>query len=176
MPSEALRSVLLGGLPLTGAPSLGSITARIINPNLEYAWQGYGYYYLNEGFAIMGWWGILYNGLVCNLGYWIWRKLFINVDNQNLMALMGAVAAMLAIDIVRAQSSNFIRGSIFSIVPALVLYFLASGIRPVYFFNRRAKASRAVRSLVQQMRLAAITYSSPWGRGELFVTREIAAL
>ena len=26
------------------------------------------------------------------------------------------------------------------------------------------------------MRLAAITYSSPWGRGELFVTREIAAL
>ena len=26
------------------------------------------------------------------------------------------------------------------------------------------------------MRLAAITYSSPWGRGELFVTREIAAI
>ena len=57
MPSEALRSVLLGGLPLTGVPSLGSITARIINPDLAYAWQGYGYYYLNEGFAIMGWWG-----------------------------------------------------------------------------------------------------------------------
>ena len=152
MPWEALRSVLLGGLPLTGVPSLGYITARIINPDLEHAWQGFGYYYLNEGFAIMGWWGVLYNALVCNLGYWIWRKLFVNVDDRNLMALMGSLAAMQAIDIVRAQSSNFIRGSIFSFVPALILYFLASGIRPVYFFDHRAKAKarRTVRSLVRR--------------------------
>ena len=135
-----MHSVVMGAVPMSRVPSLGSDLARVISPNLEYAWQGYGYYYLNEGFAVMGWWGIFYNGFVLVGGYWFWRSLFIQVADKNLRGLLGAVAAMQAIDVVRGQSSTFGRAVIFAIGPAIILYYLASGVMPSY--SRRWKVAR----------------------------------
>ena len=129
---ESLWSVIQGGIPLSGTPSLGSLAARAVNPSLQYSWQGYGYYYLNEGFSVAGWWGILYNGFVLNLGYWVWRKLFVDVEDRNLRALMGALVAMQAIDIIRGQSSAFLRAPIFAFLPTMFLYYLATGVRARY--------------------------------------------
>jgi hypothetical protein len=137
---EGLKSVLLGSLPLTGQPSLGSIVAREINPAMEYEWQGFGYYFLHEGYFICGWWGILYNGLVFTLGYFFWKKLFIDVKDLRLKALFGALVAMQAIEIVRGQSSNFIRNTLYIIIPSLILNYIATGLMPGYFKRRMAGA------------------------------------
>jgi len=118
--------------------------AREINPSLLYSWQGYGYYFLNEGFNVAGWVGIIYNGLVLNLGYWIMRRVFMNVDDSNLRSFVGALVAMQAIDVVRGQSSTFLRASLLEIIPAIVLYYLATGRRPLYFVGKALKGQSAV--------------------------------
>ncbi len=131
-PFEALSSVFLGALPLSGSPSLGYLLARRINPDLQYSWQGFGYYFLTEGFTVAGWFGILYNATVLNMGYWLWSRIFINVRDHTLRATLAALVAMQALDIVRSQSSTFVRGALYSLIPALLLYYLGTGVRPRY--------------------------------------------
>lgn len=129
IPQIALTSVLLNCLPLVGYPTLGFLLSRWVNPELAFSWEGYGYYILAEGYNIAGWFGIIYNAVVFNLGLYLWCR-FAMSDDRYFNGFVGAVVVMQVIDVVRGQSSTFIRASYSQIVPSIFLYFLLFGLRP----------------------------------------------
>ncbi len=129
--SDSLKSVFLNSLIFTGHPTLGFTLSRIVNPMLSRGWQGYGYYFLTEGYNVMGWYGFLYNAIVFNFGLLIWSK-FTNTADKNFKLYLIAVIAMQVFGIVRGQGSEFIRAVYIAFLPATVLYFLATGYRPCF--------------------------------------------
>lgn len=134
---DSLKSIFLNSLVFTGYPTLGFTLSRIANPMLSETWQGYGYYFLTEGYNVMGWGGFLYNAVVFNLGLYIWSK-FTNTNDNNFKLFMNTMIVMQVISIVRSQSSEFIRATYLVFVPAIILYFLATGYRP-HFIKRKLK-------------------------------------
>jgi hypothetical protein len=126
---EAIKSLLLNGAVLIGYPTLGYTVSRIVKTNLFYQWEGFGYYILAEGYNLVGWLGIIYNGVMFNAGLYLWTRLS-KVGNRKLRLFLEAVVVMQAIDVIRGQSSTFLRATYTLIIPAILLYWVADGKLP----------------------------------------------
>ena len=124
-PLEVIRSNFFNSLFFMGYPTLGSTLSRIVDP---WGRQGHGYYFLSEGYNLVGWLGILYNGVIFTIGILLWNK-FASSNNQVFNNYMTAIIAMHVCDIIRGQGCFFIKATYFSFMPAIILFFLASRIK-----------------------------------------------
>ena len=97
---------------------------------------GFAMYIFSEGYMFCGWCGTVYNGIVATLGIIFWR-MFSRSNNYAFNAFaMGLVGTQLA-NIVRGQSSYFIKDFYMLFIIAFVLYFLMTGFKPI--FSRKAE-------------------------------------
>ena len=122
IPLEVLKSNFYNTLIFQGYPILGYTLSRIIDP---YGKINYGYYFLSEGYNFAGWLGILYNGIIFTFGLFIWNK-FRKSNNLIFNNFMTAIIAMHVFDIIRAQSSFFVKGIYISFIPAIIIYLIIS--------------------------------------------------
>lgn len=146
IPSTGLAAIFFGCLPFgafSGYQSIGYIVSRIVDPSLQDAWKGFGYYILAEGYNVMGWFGILYNAVVIGFGLRVSRR-FWNTPDRFYRAFVGALFAIQGILIVRGQSSEIIRAWYLVILPGVVFLWLGCGLRADW--SRRSNAVAASQS------------------------------
>ena len=77
----------------------------------------------------MGWLGFLYNGLVVFAGMMLWR-LMANSNCKYYNLFMIALVSTQIVNITRGQSSYFVKDIYMFFIPAMALFFLATGLRP----------------------------------------------
>jgi hypothetical protein len=138
-PAEVIRSNASNTIVFMGYPYLSERVGRFVNPVGVDRSHGYAYYLLTEGYNLAGWFGILYNALVFWGGLALWQKLFLRGDRE-FNRFMIAIMAMQVLAIVRGQSVYFIRDIYLFLLPAALLFSLATGVKPA-FIRHRPKVS-----------------------------------
>lgn len=123
-PIETTKALILNSIVLTNYPSLGPEISLFINPNLQTG-ESYGFYFLTEGFLMAGWFGILYNALIFCLGIFAWAYLT-KSDNREFNIFTISILILNVFNIVRNQSSSFIKMFYLIIVPSIILYLLST--------------------------------------------------
>jgi len=142
-PLEVLRSNLYNSIVFTKYPYLSNILSEVTNPSYTFSRsESYGYYLLTEGFNFAGWWGIIYNAIMVNVGFGLWR-LFASSRNKPFDLGMTSVLSVLVITIVRGQSVYFVRSIYLTIVPAVFLVSLALGYLPRMIDTRTKRRHRS---------------------------------
>jgi hypothetical protein len=143
--AEVFRSNVYNAIPFTGYPYLQNILSEVANPIGFTRTESYGYYILNEGFNAVGWFGIVYNALMVNLGLGLWR-FFANSRDPRVTERMIAVLCLLIVSLVRGPSVFFVRYIYLAILPALGLIWLSVGYFPGKLRASRKKVSTVVLS------------------------------
>lgn len=126
IPREVLTSNVVNAGILISTPSLGEILSRSADPSGK---QGYAYYLFAEGYNVAGYAGIVYDALVVNLGLLLWEAFYRRSPSAAYRRLMEAVAFLGIIGVVRGQSSVFVSFAYTALLPAAVLFLLATGQR-----------------------------------------------
>jgi hypothetical protein len=145
-PTEVIRSNVLNSVVFMGYPYLQETVGKFIDPAVTRT-QGYAYYLLTEGYNFAGWFGILYNAWIFWGGLLLWRKLFLR-GNREFNRFMTTMMAMQVFGIVRGQSVYFIRDIYLLLLPAALLFSLATGLKPALVRHRR-EVSRVSLGLVR---------------------------
>jgi hypothetical protein len=117
---------------LLNYPYLTSIVASKFNPNAATKAANYAFYIFSEGYLALGWLGWIYNSTVVFLGFYAWR-LFACCDNKVFRLFAGSILASQVINLVRGQSSSLFKIGYMYLVPALIVFFIATGYRPKRF-------------------------------------------
>ena len=116
-------------------PYLQYIVAQLFNPGVSTRSASYAFFMFSEGYIALGWFGFIYNGLIVFLGIALWRSMANSNNNFYNYFLIGLVSTQLA-NIARSQSSYFVKDVYMIFLPAMFLFFLATGLRP--WLGRRA--------------------------------------
>jgi len=135
---EVVRANVFNSLMFLNYPTLGETVGKIILPSVTRS-SGYAFYLLCEGYNALGWWGILWNAIMINLGM-VFCEFFVRSNNKRFSIYMRSVISTVLLILVRSQSSYYIKFSYFYFLPALVLLYLSSGLRPVW--SRKKKCSQ----------------------------------
>lgn len=100
------------------------ITQKVVSKvtNVDYDQRGIGiaYYLFTEGFNAMGWFGIIYNSIIWNLGMWLWLK-FAKSNDHKYNKFVLAIIAMFSISLIRNQAGFFIKFLWMYMIPSLIL-------------------------------------------------------
>ena len=128
-PVEVIKSNSSNALFKLNHPYLQATVADLFNPGVSTRSSSYAFYLFSEGYLALGWFGIVYNGLIVFLGIALWRTLANSNNHYYNLFLISLVATQLA-NIVRSQSSYFVKDIYIFFIPAIVLFFLATGLRP----------------------------------------------
>lgn len=129
-PAEVIKSNVMNSLILLEYPYLSTTVSMISNPSLNATRRmGYAYYFLNEGYNFMGWFGFIYNALFFCGGLLLWQKLFIR-GNRSYAEFMTAVITTQLLGIIFGQSGLFIKFIYLFFLPTIFLFYLATGINP----------------------------------------------
>ena len=128
-PWEVVVSNATNALILLNHPYLQTTVADIFNPGVSSRSASYAFYIFSEGYLAVGWFGFIYNGLVVFLGLSLWRRLA-NSDNHYYNFFMLSLVATQITNITRSQSAYFVKDIYTIFVPAMILFFLATGLRP----------------------------------------------
>lgn len=129
-PAKAIVSNLANSLIMFGVPYLQFDIVETFNPGTVTRSASPAMFIFAEGWVIGGWIGFIWNGMVVAAGVALWRLLACSND-ERWNALAYAITVCLAITAVRSQSAYFIRNIWMWFIPALALYCVASGARPV---------------------------------------------
>lgn len=134
-PIEVVKSNILNifSFIFGGYPSLGESFSRYVDPN---GITGYGYYFLTEGYQLVGSLGFIVSSFLIVFYYRCYRVLLLSRNNDNYNCYMSGIIALYIISIVRGQSLFFIKGIMFYIIPAIFLYFLQFGKLPMFYKNK----------------------------------------
>lgn len=128
---EVLKSNFSNALVRMNYPFLQNTVADLFNPGASTRSASYAFYIFSEGYIAIGWFGIFYNALVAMLGLSFWRIL----AQSNCWALniftYALISTQLA-NITRSQSAYFIKIFYMFFIPAMLLFFLATGYRPSF--------------------------------------------
>lgn len=135
-PGEVLVSNSANALILLKQPYLQTTVADLFNPGVSSRSASYAFYLFSEGYIAMGWLGFLYNGLVVFAGVALWRRLA-NSNSSYYNLFMISLVATQAANIARSQSSYFVKDIYMFFIPAMLLFFLATGLRP--WLGRKAQ-------------------------------------
>jgi hypothetical protein len=125
-------------LILFSHPYLQSTITELFNPGVASRSAGYAFFVFTEGYLFLGLAGFLYNGVVLMLGWALWRKLARTSSrefNLFLLALMGCMI----VNLVRGQTSYFIKYLYTFVLPGALLYAALAGcaLRLEFGFKRR---------------------------------------
>lgn len=130
-PWEVVVSNSANALILLKQPFLQTTVADLFNPGVSSRSASYAFYLFSEGFIAMGWFGFLYNGLVVFAGAALWRRLANSNSSYYNLFMIGLVASQAA-NVARGQSAYFVKDIYMFFIPAMVLFFLATGLRPYF--------------------------------------------
>lgn len=136
-PMEVIKSNFCNSLVMLGYPYLQQGVTEMFNPGVATRNTGYAFYIFTEGYLFIGKLGWLYNGLVLNLGLRFWRRIS-NSKDKEFNHICIALMAAFSINLVRGQSSYFIKYLYTNLIFNLILYFLISGKHfKIVFSNKR---------------------------------------
>jgi hypothetical protein len=135
VPAEVFKSNLFNAVMFLGYPYLSSTVSGMVADKEYSRAASYGYYIFTEGFNAVGWLGIVYNGIVMNVGFRFW-ELFLRSRSPRFNRYAGALIAYHIVGLVRAQSVTFLRSAYLGIIPGLVLVALACGGWPRWSWRR----------------------------------------
>jgi len=123
-PIEVIKSNLKVFIPFISHQSLGDILSRIIDPE---GITGYGYYILTEGYNFMGFAGFIYASFIFVLGFRFLESFFTNTKDKIFNSFIFGIIASLTINVVRGQSTIFLKGLYLYFLPAIILFILMRG-------------------------------------------------
>jgi hypothetical protein len=128
-PVEVIASNSANAFILLKHPYLQEIVTEKFNPGIATRSTGYAFYLFSEGYLALGRLGFFYNGLVIFLGVSLWKRLSYSNNNYYNLFMLSLVATQAA-NIVRGQSSYFIKNIYIIFLPAMFLFFLGTGLMP----------------------------------------------
>ena len=120
-PLLVLASNFSNSLILMGYPYLQSVITDIFNPGVATRSAGYAFYVLTEGYLVAGMFGFLYNAFVVTFWLALWRRLSLTSNSSFNYFLLGLMGCMI-VNLVRGQSSYFIKYLYTFVLPAVVIY------------------------------------------------------
>ncbi|MHB8473607.1 MAG: hypothetical protein ACYDC8_12350 [Gammaproteobacteria bacterium] len=126
---EVIASNSANALVLLKHPYIQETVTELFNPGISTRSSSYAFYLFGEGYIAAGWIGFIYNGLVVFLGVSLWRRLAHSNHRYYNLFMLSLVATQMA-NIVRSQSSYFIKDIYMIFLPAMILFFLGTGLRP----------------------------------------------
>jgi hypothetical protein len=125
-PIEVMRSNFANALILMNVPYLQTGVTELFNPGVATRSAGYAFLVLAEGYIFAGLWGAVYNGAVLNLWLALWRKVAMsNSRDFNLLAL--AIMGAMLVNLVRGQTSFFIKYFYMFVFPSALFYLALRG-------------------------------------------------
>jgi hypothetical protein len=127
--SEVLKSNISNSLIKMNYPYLQTTVADIFNPGVSTRSSSYAFYIFSEGFIAVGWFGFLYNAIVVFLGLSLWKALALSTNEYYNLFVLALISTQLA-NIARSQSSYFVKDLYTIYLPGLLLFYLATGLRP----------------------------------------------
>jgi hypothetical protein len=151
-PWEVAVSNSANALVLLKQPYLQATITELFNPGISTRSASYAFYLFSEGYIAMGWFGFLYNGFVMFAGVSLWRRMTSSENNYYNLFMVSLISTQLA-NIARSQSSYFIKDLYMIFLPAMVLFFFATGLRPALrrdWYSRASIDSVAIASSNQK--------------------------
>jgi hypothetical protein len=128
-PWNVFISNISNTLFLLKQPYLQYYIMEIIVPGVATRSASYAFYIFTEGFMALGWFGILYNGIIPFLGISLWRFLANSNSKFYNIFVLSLISTQFA-TVCRGQSSYFIKDVYIFFIPALFLLYCATGLRP----------------------------------------------
>lgn len=125
-PDEVVASNLANAAVMLNYPYLQATVTNLFRPGVATRSAGYAFYVLTEGFLFMGYWGFIYNGLVLVIALTIWRQLASSNSREFNLLMLGLLGCMV-VNVVRGQSSYFIKYLYTFVAPNVLLYLCVAG-------------------------------------------------
>lgn len=138
-PYEVIASNSANAAVMFGYPYLQETVTNLFRPDLATRSVGYAFYVLTEGFMFMGYWGFIYNGLILTVALTFWRRLASSDSEEFNQLLLGLFGCML-VNVVRGQSSYFIKYLYTFVLPNTLLYLSLTGARVCVRFGNPSRA------------------------------------
>ena len=130
-PAETIKSNLANSLVLLEYPLLTHYVTSKAGIDLENRSEGWGYHLFVEGYNAAGWFGIIYNAIIWNLGMALFY-VFSKSNNRELNKLLLSICVLYIIAILRGgQTFSFIKTFWMFLLPSLVLSILAYNLKVV---------------------------------------------
>jgi hypothetical protein len=126
-PFEVIASNFCNSLILLNYPFLQATITDVFKPGVATRSQGYAFFVLTEGYLFLGFAGVLYNGFVLNLALSFWKKLASTNSGRFNLFLLAVMGCMVA-NLVRGQTSYFIKYLYMFVLPAVILYCSLAGV------------------------------------------------
>lgn len=127
-PLEVMASNTSNALVMLNYPYLQGTVTDLFRPDVATRSAGYAFYIFTEGYLFAGLMGFLYNGLVPLAGLLLWKKLA-NTRDPQLNALLIGLMGCMVVNLVRSQSSYFIKYLYTFVLPGLLMYTSLTGQR-----------------------------------------------
>jgi hypothetical protein len=125
-PVEVLLSNSSNALVMIRYPYLQNLVTEIFNPGVATRSAGYAFYILTEGYMVLGNFGFIYNSFLILFGWAMWRK-FASTENKCFNNLLLGLMGCMLVNLVRGQSSYFIKYFYTFVIPGAFLYSVLSG-------------------------------------------------
>lgn len=127
-PLEVIRSNSANALVLMKYPYLQETITHLFRPNLATRTEGYAFYIFTEGWMAFGRIGFIYNWIIPTAGLILWRNIA-RTNNLFINNVIMSVMACMMINLVRGQSSYFIKYLYMFVAPTLLFLALLVAFR-----------------------------------------------
>ncbi len=127
-PMEVIVSNFSNALIRFNYPYLQQPITDLFRPNVATRSAGYAFYVFSEGYVFMGFWGFLYNAIVPSLYLKLWNKI-VCTNHPMVNNMINAILATMAINLVRGQTSYFIKYGYTFVLPVMLFAVALLGIR-----------------------------------------------
>jgi hypothetical protein len=127
-PLEVLVSNTSNALVMLNYPYLQGTVTDLFRPDVATRSAGYAFYIFTEGYLFAGALGFLYNGFIPLAGLLLWKKLASTRDPKLNALLIGLMGCMV-VNLVRSQSSYFIKYLYTFVLPGVLMYTSLTGQR-----------------------------------------------
>jgi hypothetical protein len=141
-PLEVVSSNVANALVGLGYPYLQTNVMELFNPGIASRTASYAFYIFTEGYLVAGMAGFVYNGAAVFLGLLLWRAMA-SSDNRYYNLFMLGLLSTQMVNIVRGQTSYFVKDIYLVFIPAMLLLFIATGLRPRFAMLRYLRPSHA---------------------------------
>jgi len=131
---EVIRSNLSNSLIMLNYPYLQATVSDLFWTGDVTRSQSMAFYIFTEGYIALGTLGFIYNGIVVFCGLMMWRIMSFSNNKYYNMFIISIISTQM-VNIVRAQSSYFLKDIYLSFIPAMILFYFMTGLYP--FLRRR---------------------------------------
>jgi O-antigen polysaccharide polymerase Wzy len=125
---EVINSNLSNAMILQNYPYLQETVTDMFNEGVATRSAGYAFFVLAEGFIALGFLGMFYNAFIITFFVRLWNSLGCT-DSRFVNLLIKTVLATMCINVVRTQSSQFIKIMYTYFLPVMIVAVIMLGLR-----------------------------------------------